>query len=421
LPFQHEISPSAGSPRKIESTSGTVSADGTRTAAAELSRSAELLWGRPARIFRAPGRVNLIGEHTDYNDGFVLPAAIGFSTWAAAVIRPGRRLSMHSENYSQSRELNLDGLPGAPQGDWSDYVTGVIVEAQKSGWQLPGAELLIRGEVPIGAGLSSSAALETVIAIAMVSLAGIPLDRTQVALLCQRAEREFVGVQVGIMDQFVSGHARAGSALLLDCRSLQHRFAALPAGIRIVICNTMVHHQLAASAYNQRRAECEEGVRRLSAHLPAIRALRDVTLSGLENNRQDLPVIIYRRCRHVISENSRVLEAADALERQDLPRFGSFMYESHTSLRDDYEVSCGELDLMVQIASSLSGVYGARMTGGGFGGCTVNLVDSEYVEAFSRDVSRRYQAETGKEPEIYVTEAAEGAEELPMAGSIIAG
>ena len=279
---------------------------------------------------------------------------------------------------------------------------------------LPAADLLIRGEVPIGSGLSSSAALETVVAFALLSLTGAALDRTRIALLCQTAEREFVGVQVGIMDQFVSGHARAGHAILLDCRSLEYQLAPLPAGASLVICNTMVHHELAGSAYNQRRAECEAGVSELSRHLPAIRALRDVTLSQLERYGQHLSPVIYRRCRHVITENDRVLEASQALPQGDLQQFGRLMYKSHDSLRNDYEVSCEELDLMVEIASRLPGVYGARMTGGGFGGCTVNLVPNEDVETFSAGVFAQYQSATGTAPAIYVTDAAEGAEEVSI-------
>jgi galactokinase len=396
-------------PSNTDSTNETVTSRGT---AETLARLAESRWGRRARIFRAPGRVNLIGEHTDYNDGFVLPAAIRFSTWAAAASRSDSRLIVHSENFSETREFNVDELPEGSRRHWSDYVAGVMVSAKKSGWQLPGADLLIRGEVPIGAGLSSSAALETVVAFAMLSVAGAPIDRTQVALLCQRAEREFVGVQVGIMDQFVSGHARAGCALLLDCRSLEYRFAPMPAGASIVICNTMVHHELSGSAYNQRRAECEQGVRLLSGHFPGIRALRDVTLDQLERYKRDLPPVIYRRCRHVIAENDRVLQASEALRKGDLQGFGHLMYDSHSSLRDDYEVSCPELDLMVEIASLLPGVYGARMTGGGFGGCTVNLVRTDQLEGFRAEIRARYQAGSGREPAVYVTDAAQGAEEV---------
>jgi galactokinase len=216
------------------------------------------------------------------------------------------------------------------------------------------------------------------------------------------------------MDQFVSGHARRGSALLLDCRSLEYQFAPLPAGASIVICNTMIHHELSGSAYNQRRAECEQGVRQLSSRLPEIRALRDVTPAQLERYGRDLPPVVYRRCRHVVAENDRVLQASQALQKGDLPRFGQLMYDSHSSLRNDYEVSCPELDLMVEIASLLPGVYGARMTGGGFGGCTVNLVRTDQLEGFRAEVSARYKAGTGRDPAIYVTDAAEGAEEVPV-------
>jgi galactokinase len=380
--------------------------------AADLARRAESLFHRPVRVFRAPGRVNLIGEHTDYNEGFVLPAAIRFSTWAAAALRPDDKLIVHSENFSECREFSIAHPPAARGNHWSDYVAGLLFAASRQDLKLSGADVLIHGEVPIGSGLSSSAALETVVALALLSVGNLDLDRTRMALLCQRAEREFVGVQVGIMDQFVSAHAQAGNALLLDCRSLRYDLNPLRPGSSLVVCNTMVHHQLAGSAYNQRRQECEDGVRDLSRKLPHVRALRDVTPEQLEEHKTLLSPVVYRRCRHVVSENERVLEAAHALRDDRLPHFGELMYRSHESLRDDYEVSCRELDTMVEIASGLPGVYGARMTGGGFGGCTVNLVADAEVTNFCSQIIERYRAATGLEPAVYVTGAAQGAEEI---------
>ena len=377
-----------------------------------VARLAEERWGSPARIFRAPGRVNLIGEHTDYNDGFVLPVAIRFSAWIAGRRRLDRQVVVYSQDFDDTREFDLDRLPEKPQRHWSDYIAGVLITLHQAGLTITGSDLILGGDTPIGSGLSSSAALETVAAFALLSLAGEPVNRTQVALLCQKAESDFVGVRVGIMDQFVSGHARAGNALLLDCRSLNYRFAPLPLGVSIVIANSMVHHELAASEYNQRRAECEEGVRALSRHLPEITALRDVSMEHLERFRSDLRPVVFRRCRHVIAENQRVLLAFEALEQNDLTAFGQLMYESHRSLREDYEVSCPELDLLVRFASSLPGVFGARMTGGGFGGCTVNLVRSESVGTFRERIGAKYCEETGMEPAIYVTDAAGGAEEI---------
>jgi galactokinase len=370
------------------------------------------------RVFRAPGRVNLIGEHTDYNDGFVLPAAIEFAAFAAAGVRQDNKLLVRSENFAETREFDLAALPRVSRRHWSDYVAGVAIAAREAGLRLPGANLMIRGEVPIGAGLSSSAALEMVTAFALFSLAGAAIDRTAMALLCQQAEREFAGVQVGIMDQFVSAHARAGCALLLDCRSLDFRFACLPAGVRLVACDTHLHHELAGSAYNQRREECERGVAILARFLPGIGALRDVQIADLERHCGELPPLVYRRCRHVVSENQRVLNASTALEAGDLRSFGSLMYDSHRSLRDDYEVSCPELDIMAGIASRLPGVYGARMTGGGFGGSTINLVAAESVEKFGTAIAERYHAATGIAAGIYVTDAAEGAGEVTLSSAV---
>jgi galactokinase len=377
-----------------------------------FAREAMAELGSGTRLFRAPGRVNLIGEHTDYNEGFVLPAAIRFSTWAAARARCDDKLIVRSEHFPDTREFSVRVPPSFRAGHWSDYVAGVLYAAVREGLHLQGADLIIRGEVPIGAGLSSSAALETVVAVALLSLANIQLDRTHIALLCQRAERQFVGVQVGIMDQFVSGHASAGTAILLDCRSLHFERKPMPAGADIVICDTMKRHSLAGSDYNQRRRECHEGVEELARHIPCVHALRDVTPEKLESAARFLPPVVYRRCRHVVNENSRVLQASRALDRGDLRRFGRLMYESHQSLRNDYEVSCPELDTMVGIASSLPGVYGARMTGGGFGGCTVNLVATGEVENFRRHICSRYFAATRIEPAVYVTGAAQGAEEI---------
>ena len=380
--------------------------------AAELRRAFQARWATTPRIFRAPGRVNLIGEHTDYNDGFVMPAAVDFSTWVAAAARPDRVLSIYSENFSESREFPLDDSGPQRRDDWSDYVRGVAIVLQRAGHRLRGTNLLIKGLVPIGSGLSSSAALEIATAFALLGVARITLDRTEIATLGQRAENDFVGMMCGIMDQFIACHAQAGHALMLDCRSLEYRRVPLPPGVRLVIGNTMVRHELAGGEYNRRRADCREGVRILTRALPHIRALRDVTVAELDKFGQDLPATVFRRCRHVITENARVEKAAAALEEKDLDRVGRLMAESHASLRDDYEVSCPELDRMVEIAAAQPGVYGARMTGGGFGGCTVNLVRGERVDEFRAAVSRLFREATGIEPVLYVTNAAGGAGEV---------
>ena len=376
------------------------------------------LFGESPRIYQAPGRVNLIGEHTDYNDGFVMPAAIGFYTRASVAPRHDRKLVIHSENYSEQVEFDLDHLPATRAGHWSDYVIGVVKMLVRSGEKLGGVNLLVDGNVPQGAGLSSSASIEVAVGYALLDLADqatdrpkldqTKLDRTKLALLCQQAENEFVGARCGIMDQFIASHGERGKALLLDCRSLEYRQLPLPDDAALVICNTMVKHSIAKGEYNQRRAECEAGVRGLSKYLPNAQALRDVTPEDLEAYGRELPDIVRRRCRHVVSENARVLRAAAALELGDLQAFGKLMLESHRSLRDDFEVSCPELDLMVELAEQAEGVYGTRMTGGGFGGCIIALVQAGCLEAFQLTVQGGYERSTGCKPEIYVCSTADG-------------
>jgi galactokinase len=376
---------------------------------AELAQHFKDLFGSPPRIFCAPGRVNLLGEHTDYNDGFVMPCAIGFSTRVAISSRLDRKLVIRSEEFSEQFEFDLDNLPTRGKGVWSDYVLGVAVMLRQIGHATPGASLLVRGEVPIGAGLSSSAAIEVASALALMSLNGEALPMPEVAKLCQRAENVFIGARVGIMDQFISCLGKAGHALLLDCRSLEYKLIPIPENVRLVICNTMVKHDHANGAYNRRREECDEGVKILSQWYPKIRALRDVSVEQLEQHKADIPETIYKRCLHVVSENQRVLEGAQYLTDGDVGRFGALMQQSHLSLRDLYEVSCRELDVMAEIAQSLKGYCGGRMTGGGFGGCTVNIVRAPDAESFAAQISERYQAAIGIKPDVYVCSAANGA------------
>jgi galactokinase len=372
----------------------------------------------PAAVFRAPGRINLIGEHTDYNDGFVLPVAIGLSCWAVVAPREDENLVLYSENFNETKQTALAHLKPLGIGHWSDYPLGVAWALQQAGLHLRGANLYILGEIPIGAGLSSSAAVEVATGFALLTASSHELDRTKLALLCQRAENDFVGARTGIMDQFASCHARAGEALLLDCRSLDFRFLPLPPHMHLVICNTMVKHQLGTSEYNDRRAECEEAVARLAHVLPPVQSLRDLTLPELDRHRGHLTDVLYRRARHVISENDRVRKFASALESRDVAALRPLLAESHRSLRDDYEVSCRELDIMVEIASRQVGVYGARMTGGGFGGCTVNLVDAAKSAEFQRRVAADYAAATGLQPDTYICEASEGARAVLPAADV---
>ncbi len=362
-----------------------------------------------AKVYRAPGRVNLIGEHTDYNEGSVLPAAIGFSCWVAIAPRSDRKLTLYSENFNESVEADLDNLKVHATGKWADYPLGVAWALEQAGYRLCGANLYILGQVPLGAGLSSSAALEVSAGFALMHLAKHSIPLKELALLCQRAENEFVGARCGIMDQFVSCHGRAGSAMLLDCRSLDFQLLRLPPKVHLVICNTMVRHELGSSEYNIRRSQCEEGVHQLSKALPGIRALRDVSLADLEEHRELLSAIVYKRCRHVVTENARTHWAAAAFESGEIATLRQLMTDSHRSLRDDYEVSCRELDIMVELAMQQRDVLGARMTGGGFGGCTINLVQAAESDRFCDRVAEGYQAAIGRRPDIYVCEASNGA------------
>lgn len=373
-------------------------------------------YGSEPQVFRAPGRVNLIGEHTDYNDGFVFPAAIDLFTWVAIAPRADRRLVVRTDNLEQGIEFNLDSPAPLQPRHWSSYVLGVARVLEEGGHILRGASLLIRGEVPLGAGISSSASLEVAAGFALLANSERSLDCRKLALHCQRAENDYVGMRCGIMDQVASSCSLRGCALLLDCRSLEYRALPLPDHIRLVICNSMVRRELSSSAYNTRREECEQGVRILAQHIPGVRALRDVTIEQLELYRSALPEVVFRRCRHVVMEDDRVLTFAEAMETNQLGVLRKAMAESHRSLRDDFEVSCPELDLLVQLAGNAPGVHGARMTGAGFGGCTINLVHSDHVSAFRAMILTEYERRTGLKPEIYdcdTTEGAGPAEEAP--------
>ena len=377
----------------------------------KLAEAFAEMFGAQPRIFRAPGRVNLIGEHTDYNEGFVMPAAINYFTLVAIAPREGRTITARSDHFPDTVQLNLDH-PTERQKHWSDYPLGVALKLEEAGHRLPGANLLIHGDVPIGSGLSSSAAIEVSTALALLDNAGLSIDRLVLAKICQKAENEYVGIRSGLMDQFIACFGKKDHAVMLDCRSLESTPLPLPDEVKLVACNTMVKHQLANSEYNARREECEQGVSILAKHLPTIRSLRDVSIEDLECFSADLTDVVYRRCRHVITENDRVLRAATALRAGELSTFGGLMALSHQSLRDDYEVSCQELDLMVEFARRAPGCVGARMTGGGFGGATINLVASEAVDEFTTKVRQSYADATNIQPEIYVCSAADGAERV---------
>jgi galactokinase len=384
-----------------------------RSTVKRLAQEFHHRYGREPRLFSAPGRVNLIGEHTDYNDGFVLPMAIDRRTYVAGTPRKDGRLLVRSLDSGDELDLDLERPGPKRQGHWRDYVEGTAQSLLARGFALSGAELLFAGDVPLGAGLSSSAALEMSVGYALLLLSGVTEpDRVQLALAGQAAEHEYVGTLCGIMDQYVCSLAQAGSALLIDCRSLVSRAVPLKLGDAcILICDTRVKHDLASSAYNERRAECQAGAELLARVLPDVRSLRDV--SSEELARATLPEVIHRRCRHVVSEIERTLRAAAALEAGELDEVGALMLASHASLRDDYAVSCAELDAAVAVAQKEPGVYGARMTGGGFGGCTVTLLEKNAVERVSRAVERHFAEHFATTPQFFASGACGGVREEP--------
>lgn len=369
-------------------------------------------FGSMPRIFSAPGRVNIIGEHTDYNDGFVLPTAINRRTFVAISERPDEKVRLKSLVIDEEAEFDFNHPSSDQVKKWVNYCAGVAWILGEHGVKLRGADLLIDSDVPIGGGLSSSAALEVATGTALTAIAEVDIEPVKLAQAAQEAEHRYVGAKVGIMDQLTAAVGQRHHALLIDCRSLEVKQISLAnLNAAIVVCNTNVKHELASSAYNERRAECERGVELLKRALPDIRALRDVSVEEFERHQYDLPEPIRRRCRHVVTENDRTVKAAKALEDGDRGELGELMKESHESLRNDYEVSCRELDLMVEIAKECEAVFGARMTGGGFGGCTINVVHAEAVEDFRALVKNKYSRATGIEPDIYLVEADDGARE----------
>lgn len=375
-------------------------------------RTFEEVTGRAAEaVAFAPGRVNVIGEHTDYNDGFVLPMAIEEGIAAAVGRRGDDRLRVHASDIGETREIPLPVLRTTRPAvtGWFRYAVGMAWALEGAGLRLAGADITIASNLPSGAGLSSSAAFELATARALIAAAGLPWDPRAVALLAQRAEQEFAGVACGIMDQMAVACAAAGRALLLDCRSLETRDVALPPTARIVVMNSGVRRSLASSAYNERRAACERAVAAIRRLDPAVRALRDVDAPLLARARASMDEVAFRRAAHVVAENARPALLADALAAGDLAKAGQAMLDSHASLRDLYEVSCRELDLLVSRASAQPGCHGARLTGAGFGGCAIALVDADCVEPFTREVAAGYAADTGLRTEIIVSRPSAGA------------
>ena len=373
-------------------------------------------YATPALLYSAPGRVNLIGEHTDYSGGFVMPAAIDFSTLIAISPRTDGRFLAHSVNFNQSIDKPIADVLATRTKTWTDYPAGVLWALREKGIPVEnGFSLTIVGDVPLGAGLSSSASVEVCTAFAVLGTLGIDMPLTEIALLCQRAENAFVGANVGIMDQFVICCGQPDNAVMIDTRFLTYTLAPIPPTVRIVICNSMVKHTLAdGGGYNTRRAEMEAGLHILQQHRPEIAALRDATMADLERWRSEMSPESYRRCRHVITEDDRVLAAVEAFKAHDLARFGELMHQAHLSFRDDFEASCPEIDILVSLANQQPGCFGARLTGGGFGGCTVNLVAVDHAAAFVETMRADYFAATGITAEIYTSRASAGAHAITL-------
>jgi len=356
-------------------------------------------FGEPAVVVRSPGRVNLIGEHTDYNQGFVLPAAVDRGITMAIRPRSDRRFVLRALDLGRRLEGELKDL--APHAErWPNYLLGVLDQLHKAGHALGGFELVYGGDLPIGAGMSSSAALECGLAFSLNELFGLGLDRLTMAKLSQAAEHTFVGVKCGIMDQMASLLSQKDHVMMLDCQDLSCRFVPFRSPVKIFLCDTQVGRALAESGYNQRRSQCEAGVALLRKYAPQAQSLRDVSLALLDAHQADFEPVVYRRCRYVIEENLRVVAACAALERDDLPAFGRLMNQSHQGLSKAYEVSCPELDVLAEAAAAIPGVLGARMMGAGFGGCTINLVAVGQEEAFAQGMASAF-AKIGKPPQIH--------------------
>jgi galactokinase len=383
------------------------------TSLEDVRRKFSVFFGGAARVFRAPGRVNLIGEHVDYNEGWVLPLAIDRSCYVGARLRNDQDLRIYSEQMQEKVECRLDD-PRPPQHHWSNYIRGVAWVLREAGERVSGADLYVSSEVPLGAGLSSSAALEVAAAFAFLRLNNSEMGRVQHARICQRAENEYVGMRCGIMDQLTACCGRRGNALLIDCRTLEIEYEPIDeAEVTVIVANTMVKHALAAtSEYNRRRQECDDAVERLREHFPSVKTLRDADWSEIEPFTSTWPETIRRRARHVTSEIVRVHAAATALRKKDFEELGGFLLQSHTSLDEDYEVSSAELNLMVKLATELPGFLGGRMIGAGFGGCTVNLVRAVDAADSAGKLAASYEAQTGIRPDVYICRASDGVEEM---------
>jgi len=378
-----------------------------------LSSKHKQRFGVESAIFVAPGRVNLIGEHTDYAEGFVMPAAIDFATLAAISARTDGKIALYSENYGEERHFDISAVSTMKASKhWTDYPLGVVSILAGEGHAIPAFSLSLWGNVPLGSGLSSSAALEVATALAVLSVLKATYPRPQLARLCQRAENEFVGSSCGIMDQFISANGSKDHAMLLDCRDLSFKLAPIPPHVALVIANTMVKHSVAGGDYTTRRAEVEAACSVIASHRPGVRFLRDATVDDLERWGNEMSRESLKRAHHVITENLRTVAFAAALEKGDMNEVGRLMAEAHTSYSQDFEGSCVEADAMVELAQDLPGLIGARLTGGGFGGCTINLVEQSQATTFAQALGSLYAGQFGIVPQIHICHASDGARAL---------
>lgn len=382
-----------------------------------IQRKFKELFGGQAAVYASPGRVNLIGEHTDYNEGFVLPGAIDKAMFLAIRPNGGKQVNVFSIDYDEMVTF-LPSKEKLPE-HWANYILGVVMELKETGAETGGFDSVFGGDIPLGAGLSSSAALESVFAFALNDLFGLGKSRAELARIGQLAEHHYAGVRCGIMDQFASLHGKAGQLIKLDCRSLGFEripFDPQAAGYRLVLIDTMVKHSLASSEYNVRRQQCEAGVAVVRQKHPSVSSLRDISPEMLDESKSLMEPIVFQRCQYVIEENIRLLRACDALQGNDLPTFGQMMTGSHEGLRHKFEVSCVELDFLADLATKTPGILGARMMGGGFGGCTINLVSAAAHDAFIDDATRNFEKQFGLKPKVYDVVISEGARKLGVRG-----
>jgi galactokinase len=377
----------------------------------DIRRQFQQYFGNEYQIAVAPGRVNLIGEHTDYNQGFVLPGAIDRNIWVALAPNSDQLLNVRALEYGEYYSFSLEDM--RPVKGWPTYLLGMIYMILPEKRLPHGIDVVVSGNVPVGAGMSSSAALCSAFGLALNEVFQLGLSRMEIALAGQKTEHQFAHLQCGIMDQFASLHGKAGHVMKLDCRSLEYEYIPFDfPDIRIILLNTMVSHSLASSEYNLRRQQCEAGVAVLRKHDQAILTLRDVKLELLEAYRAELDETVFKRCRFIVEENQRLLSGCDFLKHNNLDAFGKLMYAAHNGLSKDYEVSCPESDFLVKTIKGLKGVKGARQMGGGFGGCIITLVEKDFAELFIRDVQKKYEIKYGKIPDCYSMTISEGAHML---------